>query len=252
MTKNKYGLPREIPASVKLQVRKACGFGCVICGASIIEYEHIDPPFTEAKEHDPENIALLCSQCHAKVTRKFLSKETVKQDRRKPYCKRVTFSREYLDIGKIHPKIIFAGTTLENCQVPVAVGDTFLSEVKEAEEPGGPFRLSANFCNSRGELSLQIVDNEWRASTMNWDVEATGGVITIKDNPRHISLRLVVDSPERVVVDKLDMYLGGLHFFGSPQELVVESPNGRRANYSRNIADHCKVGLLIGAKSFIF
>ncbi len=56
MTKNKYGLSRDIPPSVKLQVRRACSFGCVICGASIT-YEHIDPPFTEAHEHDPEKIA---------------------------------------------------------------------------------------------------------------------------------------------------------------------------------------------------
>ncbi len=159
--------------------------------------------------------------------------------------------KRVLDIGKVHPKIIFAGTTLENCQVPVAVENTPLFEVKEAEEPGGPFRLSANFYNSQGELSLQIIDNEWRAYTTNWDVEAIGGVITVRDNPGHISLRLVVDSPERVVVDKLDMYLvdtylGGFRFFGSPEKLVVELPNGNRNEYSGNLGNCCKVGLLFG------
>ena len=72
--KNKYDLNRDIPNLVKRQVRQSCGFGCVICGASIIDYEHVDPIFAEAKEHDPEKITLLCPQHHAKVTRGFLSK----------------------------------------------------------------------------------------------------------------------------------------------------------------------------------
>ncbi|WP_140145769.1 HNH endonuclease, partial [Vibrio parahaemolyticus] len=76
--KNKHGLSRYIPEDVKRKVRQKCGYGCVVCGTAIVEYEHVDPEFSEAKEHDPDKIVLLCSQCHAKVTRKFLSKESIK------------------------------------------------------------------------------------------------------------------------------------------------------------------------------
>ena len=58
--KNQYDLSREIPADVKRAVRQACGYGCVICGSAIIEYEHVDPTFNEAREHDPT--ARLCCQ----------------------------------------------------------------------------------------------------------------------------------------------------------------------------------------------
>ena len=186
-----------------------------------------------------------------------MSKETVKQKRREPYCKKVTFSKEehLFYLGKVHPKIVFAGTTFEKCQVPVAVENTFLFEVKEAEEPGGPFRLSANFYNSQGKLSLQIIDNEWRAHTTNWDLEATGGKITIRDNSRHISLRLVVDLPESLdlpaslIVEKLDMYLlSGFRFFGSPQKLKVEFPDGRSVEHCGNLAKDCPIGILIGSR----
>ena len=78
---NKYGLSRNIPEDVKLAVRQACGFGCVVCGMSIIEYEHIDPPFHDATVHDPTKIALLCATCHGNVSKKVLVQ---RQDRRSP------------------------------------------------------------------------------------------------------------------------------------------------------------------------
>ena len=82
--KNIHGLPREIPASVKKEVRKRDGFGCVFCAVPIIEYEHVDPLFAEAKEHKSSGITLLCPTCHAKVTKNQISKELVKDAMERP------------------------------------------------------------------------------------------------------------------------------------------------------------------------
>jgi HNH endonuclease len=76
--RNRHGLTRDIPEPVKRAVRQACGFGCVVCGASIIEYEHVDPGFADAREHGPANLTLLCPQCHSKVTTGIWSKEKIK------------------------------------------------------------------------------------------------------------------------------------------------------------------------------
>lgn len=73
MSKNKHGLSRTIPDKIKEQVRKNSGFGCVICGVGIIEYEHVNPEFKDCTEHNSENITLLCPTCHSKKTRGFLS-----------------------------------------------------------------------------------------------------------------------------------------------------------------------------------
>ena len=243
--KNKYGLSRDIPEPVKRAVRQACGFGCVICGSSIIEYEHVDPEFAEAREHNPSGITLLCPQCHSKVTTGFWSKEKVKAAMLEPFCKKAGFSSEIFDLGSVHPKIKFGGVILKNCEIPVQVRDLALFEVKEAEEPQAPFRLTANFFNSRGEPSLVIRDNEWVAFASNWDVEVSGGTITIRDEPRHISLRLVADPPEGLIIERLDMYLYGLHLEGSPDKLIVEFPNGRRSEFTSCLVDNCKVGLAL-------
>ena len=244
--KNRYGLSRNIPADTKRLVRQDCGYGCIICGAAIIEYEHIDPPFPEAEAHNPSGIGLLCPQCHAKVTRGFLSKQAVKQARLDPFCKQRGFANEFFDIGRTYPRLTFAGSTVTRTPIPVMVEGVPLIRVDPAEEDSGPFRLTGNFYNSQGVLSLEIVANEWRARSANWDVEAIGGVITVRDNPRHISLQLRAVPPDGLEVERLDMFVRNWRILGNKRELVVESPDGRRNTFSGCLGDGAEVGFMLG------
>ena len=121
-----------------------------------------------------------------------------------------------------------------------------LIQIGQAEEKGGPFRLSGNFYNPQGVLNLEIVENEWRARSANWDVEATGGVITIRDSPRHISLRLRAILPDGLEVERLDMFVYNWHILGNKRELVVESPDGKRTTFRGCLSDGAKVGFMLG------
>src|ERR1700756_833363 len=105
---NKDGLSRDIPADIRRVVRQRDGFGCVVCGLGIYEYDHFNPEFSEAKSHRPDGIILLCASCHAKKTKKVLSLETIAAAAANPRCKRVGFSREAFDIGNEHPEIVLA------------------------------------------------------------------------------------------------------------------------------------------------
>lgn len=147
---------------------------------------------------------------------------------------------------KTHPTIVFGGVTLSNCMIPIQVKGIALFEVAAAEEIKGPFRLSANFHNSKGQVSLEIIDNEWRAHEANWDVEAVGGTITVRDAPGHVSLQLAAAPPDGIIVERLDMKLAGVRFVGSPGELMIIKQNGSRMTMTRCLADHCVVGLAIG------
>lgn len=53
---------------------------------AVCVYEHIDPEFKDAQEHDPACMALLCGGCHDRVTRGYLSKQTVSRCRKDPWC----------------------------------------------------------------------------------------------------------------------------------------------------------------------
>lgn len=244
MVVNRHGLSRDIPEPIKRAIRQRCGFGCVICGASITHYDHVDPPYEDATSHDADRIALTCPQHHDWITRKFWSRKTLEEASRDPFCKRAGYAHSPLDIGTEYPWIKFAGTTIYNVTIPVVIGDIPLFRIKGSEEEAGPFRLSANFHNSQGRPSLMILDNEWRAYETNWDVEASGGALTIRDGPGRVSLRLVVAPPGGVIVEQLDMRIGDLHLTGSPEKLIVRGPD-RDTTISGGFMHNSDVGMYL-------
>lgn len=240
--KNKHGLSRYIPEDVKRKVRQKCGYGCVVCGTAIIEYEHVDPEFSEAKEHDPEKIVLLCSQCHAKVTRKFISKELVKLASEKPASIKRNYASEMFQLLATTPKFVIGGVSITNTPIPLKVKGYPVIQVKPAEEKGAPARFSATFFNSRGELSLQIIDNEWRVNSGNWDFEAVGGYVIIRDNQGKISLKLRVSDTDGIVVEKINMLIDSYRIEGNTTELFIRGDEGTNIICRGMMIDNCAVG----------
>lgn len=241
--KNKHGLSRAIPSEVKRAIRQYCGFGCVICGSGIIHYEHVKPEFHDAIEHIPEKMALLCPQCHAKVTTGFWSKTKVLNAMKLPICKTQGFSREVFDIGHGHPALQFGGTLLRNCPIPIQVGEIPLFKIAPAEADGAPFRLSGFFCDSKGDLTLKIVENEWQASSNNWDVEVSGSAITIRETKGNIHLKLIAEPPNKIIVDRLNMSINDMLFQANGDFLRVTNPRGAIMEVTSCIVDNCQVGI---------
>jgi hypothetical protein len=73
----------EIPNLIKLQVRKACGFGCAICGMPFYQYDHIED-YARVRKHESFNIVLLRPLHHAEKTAKMLPLGAVWEARRNP------------------------------------------------------------------------------------------------------------------------------------------------------------------------
>ncbi len=84
--RNKNGLSRYIPSEIKSIIRERSYFGCVVCGNLFCDYEHVDPLFCEAKEHDPEKMCLLCPN-HHRYLANACSKERIKEAMLDPYGK---------------------------------------------------------------------------------------------------------------------------------------------------------------------
>lgn len=242
---NAYGLPRTIPADVKRKVRQTCGFGCVICGSGIVEYEHVDPEYNMARIHDPEKIALLCPQCHAKVTTKQWSKARVKLAMKSPKCKQLGFSKEVFDFCEGRPYLKIGGLSLSYCDVPIQVQGYSLFSVEAPELEGEPFRFSGHFTDANGNVSLVIKDNEWMALSSAWDVEVVGGRIKIREDVGKVHLILKVDPPRGLIVEKLDMLLGGYRFIVQDDDLVIYMQNGNKISFSSCSCVGSKVGLVL-------
>ncbi|MBB1192844.1 hypothetical protein DNC80_04080 [Flavobacterium sp. SOK18b] len=239
---NKYGLSRTIPSEIKREIRQNSGFGCVVCGLGIIEYEHVEPEFKEAEKHDPTSITLLCPNCHSKVTRGMWSKEKIKDAMQNPICLQKGYSNDFFDIGNNYPKIKFAGSLIMNTPIPIMVKGKPLFKIIKSESEKF-FLLSAIFYNSKGEKSLEIIDNEWFAYSDNWDITAEGNTITIRERHKEICLELVVNPPDLIIINRLIMQIENYKICGNPDYFEVFIDDILRYKLSNIIANNCGIGI---------
>ncbi len=238
---NRFGLSRSIPSDIKRKIRQNSGFGCVICGCGIFDYEHVDPLWIDAESHDAENMTLLCPTCHAKKTRGMMSIQTIHSAMNDPKTKQNGYSSDIFDFHDKHPFIEFGGVRLENCPVPIQVNGAPLFQIDSPEEPGTPFRLSAEFYDSFGQKSLFILKNEWRAFNTNWDVEVKGPTITIREKAGKLNLTLTAVPPEGIIIERLQMNYQEWKFLGGKDYLTV---NGM--TFTDCLVSNCSVGMAFG------
>lgn len=234
--KNKHGLSRHIHPQLKKQIRQEAGFGCVVCGLAIGEYEHIAPEFADAERHDPEKMTFLCSQCHAKVTRKFLSKEAVWKAKEKPFALNGGKPHETFHIGDEWPEVKIGNVVTRQCESLITVNGRSLLGILPPEEAGGPFRINAVLDGVDGQEVLRIKDNAWASNSDLWDVEAKGGRIVFKTDKGGIAIELEV-APGTINFNKLVIGDAGYVFRFSEGDFVCESVFGEKYQFRPSTFD---------------
>lgn len=250
MRVNKYGLTDTIASPVKREVRQRCGFGCVNCGNAVYQYEHLEPTFAEAKEHNPNHIVLLCGGCHDRVSRKILSKETIKVRSQNPICKQKGFSFGPFDLGLVEPTVKIGTLTCKNVESLIQIDGESIFSIKKPECEGAPFRINAYLADRDGNEVLKITDNEWVTSTSSWDIEVVGPKITIRKGLGDITLVLRTEAPHSLIVERLEMVHRGVKIScreNSNLEVVTRSGQVLKSA-SMNITG-CKVGFDISNNS---
>jgi hypothetical protein len=243
------GLSRNIPAEVKRAVRQRCGFGCVVCGASIYEYDHFDPPFAEAQEHNPEGITLLCPTHHAEKTRGVLPISRVVEFNRSPVALvsgEATLQRPYFD--HIPDLSLGGGLLVRNTPIPIMVDNEPIIEFMPPEPGSHVARINATLTNADGGQLLRIVDNEWRVESGVWDYEWVGQRMTIRDGSASIALQMTIFPPKYISIDRLTFSKGRANVRITETELKI---NG--STLVDNIASNNHVGLtLFSSGGFAF
>lgn len=204
---NKHKLSRYIPSDIRRIIRQKSGFGCVVCGRAVYQYEHVAPPFEDALEHDSDKMTLLCGTCHDYVTRGLWSKETIQTAMGNPKCLEEGFSFGPFDIGRNSSPVVVLGTiTWVDTPIIIQAPAVTLLRIDPPEDTNAPFRLSGVFYDGEGHEIFRIVENEWQSPTDNWDVEIEGQRITIRRALGEIILKIRAEPPDKLVVERLDMF----------------------------------------------
>lgn len=229
--KNKYGLSRSIDESTKKEIRQRSKYGCVVCRSGIIDYEHINLEWIDAKEHNPDNICCLCPSCHAKVTRGFLSKKTVKEYYENIQIKKdVKPPSDFFDFHGNETKLYIGNIIYES--MPETVLE-YCGEQIISIKPGNRIErasINAKFTDSFGVECFNISGNEWIGKNENFDLEVTGARFIIKKSNRTY-LKLKNEPPGKIIVEQLDMRYKDIHILASDQDLAI----GRYNGYGNNL-----------------
>jgi hypothetical protein len=245
---NRFGLARTISADVKRRVRRACGFGCVVCGCPFIQYHHAGIAYANAATHDPTKITLLCGGCHDRVTRGTYSDELIEERMARPYCLEHGPAMADVDYGSIAPHIRFAGTDFDNCTMPVRVHDYALLTMNKPKETGAPAEISAMFANTRGELSVVISRNQVLLMPHNWDVTMEGTRVRVWDEARTPSLTLNLVPRSLIEIGQIESHMLGWNISGDTKTVRVTAPGARGpSTFGGGAMSNSRVGYQFGA-----
>lgn len=178
-----YGVGRGIPDSIKSQVRKECGYGCVIDGKMIVEYDHFKPEFTLLKgAHRPEGIALLCRDCHGRKagSQPQLTNEMVENYRAKPYAVQrgqATYPMFFFPPG---PKYFRIGELLiEAADLIFKTDNGIWLSITQPIEPTEPVLVNAHFKTQDDQILVDLSNNILKTSVRS-DVDFTETASSIK------------------------------------------------------------------------
>lgn len=183
---NKHGLKRYIPSDVKAIIRKEAGYGCVICGCVFVDYEHIEPEWHDAYEHDPSKMTLLCPDCHTRVTRKLLSKKRVWEAKDTPKALENGFVHDVLSTDNNNLEIKFASIQSQNIRVLLRIYNKPMIWFEKSEEIHEPYKLCAIFTDSIGRLIAYINRNQFIAFSKNYDIKSEATRLSIKADKKII------------------------------------------------------------------
>lgn len=213
----------KIPNATKRNVRKRCGYGCVICGMPIYEYDHIHL-WSDEKKHRIDNITLLCPNHHSEKTKGLLDVEAIVTANKHPHNLQTGITKPY--------RLQFKG---QECIV--AIGDqlNFKTSQKRTGNQMIPFLinnikpLSFRFYDKYLLLNLSVLDEENNPSLIvhdgelvfsvnNWDVEFIGRRLKIRKKKGVIYFDIEFVPPNKIVLWKFDINIHGHH---------VEIKNGK-------------------------
>lgn len=235
-----------IPMPVKRKVRQGCGFGCVVCGLPLYEYDHL-VPYSEVKAHDPQNLVLLCDRHHREKTAGLLSRSQVAAAHALPYNVQMEESYPYglhyegasceALVGS--NKIVWPELVDGSVVAGILIDDTPIIGFAVDE---GRLLLTVQLLNDANELLLQIVESELTFSMSSWDVEFAGNRLTIRHAPEDIFVKLAFEPPYRVVIDRGRFWRNGVELKVTPQELLIAGGIQMAGVEISN----CPVGMLIG------
>lgn len=238
---------RNIPLPIQREVRQRCGFGCVICGMPLYEYEHMEE-WAQVHRHVAEEITLLCDQHHREKTNGFLPKEAVRAANANPYNLRSGTSKPYSLHFSGTEATVEIGGNLFTCQdhghgtemIPLLIDNTPLVGIILSD---GHFLLNVVIFDECNVPVLHIRNNQLIYSTDPWDIQLVGTTLTLREKAGKILIEFVFLPPNKVQVVRGRFLRNGVEVLVRPDNILITNNSGVISGCR---AINCHGGLIIG------
>lgn len=220
----------KIPRSIQRQVRKECGYGCVICGLPLFEYHHIIEWAIEQK-HEVNNLVLLCPTHHSSVTKGLTKEAQVRRYRASPFNLSNGKSRSNLPFFFEGDSCsVFMGSLMFKTEFQNGEGEINAISVDGIPIVGfvlqdNQLLLNLNLFDNFNNLILSISNNEILVSNIPWDMKFEGTKLTIYNSPRNLLFVINFNPPNLLIIEKGKFYCNGIKIEIEPR--ITEISNSK-------------------------
>jgi uncharacterized CHY-type Zn-finger protein len=179
---------RPTPDPIARQLRQEARFGCCKCGHPILQYHHIIP-FSEEKHFRPEDMMVLCPNCHNEATHGAMTEKEQRQYKSQPYNRKRGYAKGMLKLND--------GQLVINVGKNYFVGGGSIIQVDGRDiirldlNSEGSLELSAYLYDEQDNLMVSIVRNEWISGSIEaWDIEFKYRLLRIRKRIKSVDLTI--------------------------------------------------------------
>jgi hypothetical protein len=238
---------RNIPSPIQREVRQRCGFGCVVCGLPLYDYDHL-LGWANVKRHVAHEITLLCTKHHREKGTGLLPAADIEAANNNPFNLRAAVSKPYdLHYSGNECEIVIGNSSFSTKDggygtilVPVSVDGTPLLAFVLGD---GHLLLNLNVFDEYNELVLQIKNNQLLQSTAAWDIDLVGRNLLVREAQRKILIDISFEPPNRIVVNRGRFLRNGVEILIRPDKIVIVNNN---ATFSGFHMKNFPAGIVIG------
>lgn len=218
----------KIPDPIKRKVRQNCGFGCVICGLPLYEYDHFKP-YAQVMEHKVENLFLLCPKHHTEKTKGLLDIATYESycvnpvniinGLSAPYDLHFEGSNMKFIVGECN-LIINDLNPISDELTPLVINNERIIGFRFFE---GILLLTIKLYDEKNNLILLIEDNEMIYNTGTWDIIFEGRNMKLREAARNILLDIDFLPPETVRINEGRFYKDGYELIVTDGKMISKN-----------------------------
>ena len=217
---------RNIPNPIKREVRQRCGFGCVVCGFPLYEYEHL-LGWAKVRRHAAREITLLCDRHHRERTSGLLPIERVRSADTDPFNNRQGTSKPYdLNYEGTTCEAIIGGNRFTSTAPPLGAGLCIPVMIDGLAMVGfllqdGHLLVDLNLFDMDNRRVMAIQRDQLVYSMEPWDIELKGRRLLVRISSRDILIDIAFEPPSRIVIERGRFLRNGIELLIRPTYTLV-------------------------------